>query len=459
MDQAGAARPAIGGMIMASAAELEYLRRELKALGKSSREIGLLMGRHHSNIVKFLSGQQDFPDETVACVYKSGLSARPTPDDLAHIETELAEQERKERQRIEYRPLSALQPHPLNASIYGDGCDQELLDSVKAKGILTPLLVTKNDQIISGHRRYNAAQMAGLTEVPVVIVETHDPLEIEELLIMTNRQRNKTPEMIAREYEQLLKIEAIRGKKRMSEGGKGQVNSPDLANNRGKQARDIVAQKLGVGGQKAERAAKVVKKIDELRHTGKGEEAEELRTTLNKQSVNAAYQKIAPRKNKPIQGDDHEQDTRVEIARLRSLLCEREQEIDILKRKNRQYAEEIAMLRKENAGLRKEAAKLHGKEDTTGILPSHEDVPTNQAEDVPNEIYFSLMCAGARIRTWRISPNQVDGKFHALNLNGNGQKKARLSIPDHLKALMRIDPIREEIEIPQELVELLEAQA
>jgi len=213
--------------------------------------------------------------------------------------------------QIKYAPTSALKPHPLNAAIYGDGCDQELLDSIKEKGIVNPILVTKSFQIISGHRRFNAAQMAGLNEVPVIIMEQNDPLEIEELLIITNKQRNKTAEQIAREYEKLKDIEKIRAKNRQSLAGGDKKSEKSLVENspqaisEGK-SRELAAEKLGISSNTAERAAKVVHHVDELRAEGKTEEAEQLRQTLNEKSVNAAYQMVKPKKEpaKPVEKTD-----------------------------------------------------------------------------------------------------------------------------------------------------------
>ena len=58
-------------------------------------------------------------------------------------------------------------------------------------------------------------------------------------------------------------------------------------------ARDLAANKLGISGSSAERAEKVVKKIDELKADGETEKAETLRELLNEKSVNAAYQEEA----------------------------------------------------------------------------------------------------------------------------------------------------------------------
>ncbi|MFC1892065.1 ParB/RepB/Spo0J family partition protein [Thermodesulfobacteriota bacterium] len=67
----------------------------------------------------------------------------------------------------------------------------ELVASIKEKGVITPLLVSKVDegyQLIAGERRWRASQMAGLDRVPVVVRET-TPMEALELALIENIHR------------------------------------------------------------------------------------------------------------------------------------------------------------------------------------------------------------------------------------------------------------------------------
>src|SRR5690606_17819586 len=91
------------------------------------------------------------------------------------------------------------------------------VDSVAKKGVQVPLLITPEGVIISGHRRRQAAVIARLKEVPVIVRnDLTDPLDIEWVLIETNRQREKTAEVLAREAQKLFAIEEERAKKRQS---------------------------------------------------------------------------------------------------------------------------------------------------------------------------------------------------------------------------------------------------
>lgn len=84
---------------------------------------------------------------------------------------------------------------------------QELSDSIKQYGIIQPLVVKKNAdyyEIIAGERRWRAAKMAGLKEVPVIIKE-YTEQEIVEISLIENIQReNLNPIEEAIAYKRLL---------------------------------------------------------------------------------------------------------------------------------------------------------------------------------------------------------------------------------------------------------------
>ncbi len=89
-------------------------------------------------------------------------------------------------------PIKQLQPNPFQprSSIKKEDIE-ELAQSIKAYGILEPLVVAQTPagyQIIAGERRWRAAQMAGLTEVPVHVKKT-TPKGMLEMAIVENVQR------------------------------------------------------------------------------------------------------------------------------------------------------------------------------------------------------------------------------------------------------------------------------
>lgn len=84
---------------------------------------------------------------------------------------------------------------------------QELSDSIRQYGVIQPLVVKKNKdyyEIIAGERRWRAAKMAGLKEVPVIIKD-YTEQEIVEISLIENIQReNLNPIEEAQAYKRLL---------------------------------------------------------------------------------------------------------------------------------------------------------------------------------------------------------------------------------------------------------------
>jgi len=91
-----------------------------------------------------------------------------------------------------YCGIEELTPNPYQPrQNVRDKAFKELVDSVRERGILQPLLVRSTEggyQLIAGERRWRAAQLAGLQRVPVIIKESAEP-ESFELALIENIQR------------------------------------------------------------------------------------------------------------------------------------------------------------------------------------------------------------------------------------------------------------------------------
>ena len=108
--------------------------------------------------------------------------------------------------RVTERPLADLKPSPENLGIYkpvrpDDDGVRDLAASIGREGVLEPLVVSADGFLLSGHRRKCAAELAGLTVVPVRVlpVSTDDPVRLRTLLREFNRSRDKTRTERARE--------------------------------------------------------------------------------------------------------------------------------------------------------------------------------------------------------------------------------------------------------------------
>lgn len=128
-----------------------------------------------------------------------------------------------------------LKPHPKNLEIYGtEEIDVVLLDSIKQTGVLTPLLVTSDNEILSGHRRWIHAKALGIERLPCQVFDSSDETEKIKLLLSSNIQRKKTESQYqkeADEWEIIIRAENAQKQKDASEygtlGGRGNKREED----------------------------------------------------------------------------------------------------------------------------------------------------------------------------------------------------------------------------------------
>ena len=101
-------------------------------------------------------------------------------------------------QRGKYQPRTDINPEKL----------QELADSIKAQGIIQPIVVRQiaheKYEIVAGERRWRAAQLAGLTQVPIVIKEIDDRAAMAMALIENIQREDLNPLEEAEALRRLL---------------------------------------------------------------------------------------------------------------------------------------------------------------------------------------------------------------------------------------------------------------
>jgi len=185
--------------------------------------------------------------------------------------------------------ISKLTPHPLNHRIYGYDDDlNELTDKIKSSGWVKPILITKNNMIISGHRRVEVCKILGITEIECEIVDD-DPIKQLELFVGENFYRVKTTYQLMKESEIYFDIEKKKSYQRQVEiGKKNLVQSPDKSkwSYLGQTGRttQIVSDKIGMGETTYKKGRKVMEFVED--HP---EHEWIVETTMNK-SVNKSYE-------------------------------------------------------------------------------------------------------------------------------------------------------------------------
>ncbi|MEK6548732.1 MAG: ParB/RepB/Spo0J family partition protein [Nitrospirota bacterium] len=114
------------------------------------------------------------------------------------------------RDEIEDVPLSLVSPNPFQPRRVFDEAElEELANSVKAKGVLQPILVRKlgdgGFELIAGERRWRAAKIAGLKKIPAIIRPATDAEAMEMALIENLQRKDLNPMEAARAYQRLMK--------------------------------------------------------------------------------------------------------------------------------------------------------------------------------------------------------------------------------------------------------------
>lgn len=104
-------------------------------------------------------------------------------------------------------PIDQIEPNPLQPrTVFQPEKLQELAGSIQVSGIIQPLIVQRKGerfQLIAGERRWRAAQLAGLTEVPVVVREMADQHLLELALVENIQREDLNPIETAQALERL----------------------------------------------------------------------------------------------------------------------------------------------------------------------------------------------------------------------------------------------------------------
>ena len=131
-------------------------------------------------------------------------------DDIFSTEESRQEEKLEHIQQIPLSELHAFEGHPFR--VVDDEEMQKVVDSVKEFGILTPLIARPDPyggyEIISGHRRLHASELAGLESVPVIVREMDDDEAIICMVDANLQRENILPSERAWAYR--MKLDAMK---------------------------------------------------------------------------------------------------------------------------------------------------------------------------------------------------------------------------------------------------------
>jgi len=181
-------------------------------------------------------------------------------DDIFSTEESRQEQQREQVQQIPIGELFPFKNHPFK--VLDDESMQRTVESVEQYGVLSPLIARPRPEggyeIISGHRRQHAAQLAGLETLPVIVRNMDDDAAVL-LMVDSNLQReNLLPSERAFAYK--MKLEALKNQGARSDLTCGQIGHKL----NGAKARDIVADESGDNARNVQRFIRLINLVPEL---------------------------------------------------------------------------------------------------------------------------------------------------------------------------------------------------
>ena len=184
----------------------------------------------------------------------------PSVDELF---TSQVERDSKGSSVIQSLPITSIAPFPNHPFGVRDDQDMEqLVESIQEHGILSPLTVRATSdgafELISGHRRKHAAEIAGLVNVPCIIKDLTDD-EAVIAMVDSNLQRESIlPSERAFAYS--MRLEAMK-----HQGFRSDLSCAQLAHKTGgRKSRDILAEELGVSKDMIRRYIRLTNLIPEL---------------------------------------------------------------------------------------------------------------------------------------------------------------------------------------------------
>ena len=181
-------------------------------------------------------------------------------DDIFSTEESRQEQQREQVQQIPIGELFPFKNHPFK--VLDDESMQRTVESVEQYGVLSPLIARPRPEggyeIISGHRRQHAAQLAGLDALPVIVRQMDDDAAVL-LMVDSNLQReNILPSERAFAYK--MKLEAMKHQA----GRPTQDNYSQVGNNFGTLSSKEMAEELGTSKNQIFRYIRLTNLVPEL---------------------------------------------------------------------------------------------------------------------------------------------------------------------------------------------------
>ena len=177
-------------------------------------------------------------------------------DDIFSTEESRQEQQREQVQQIPIGELFPFKNHPFK--VLDDESMQRTVESVEQYGVLSPLIARPRPEggyeIISGHRRQHAAQLAGLDALPVIVRQMDDDAAV--LLMVDSNLQRETILPSERAFAYKMKLEALK-----NQGARSDLTSVQVAP---KLSTEKIGEEVGMSKDNVKRYIRLTNLVPEL---------------------------------------------------------------------------------------------------------------------------------------------------------------------------------------------------
>ena len=178
---------------------------------------------------------------------------------LASIDELLGVVNEESAMEIEISKIHPFKNHPFK--VLDDEKIQDLVESVKINGVLTPVLLRMDEneeyEMVSGHRRMHAAQLAGLTTIPAIVRELSDDDAIVAMVDANIQREELLPSEKAFAYK--MKLDAMK-----RQGIRTDLTCVQNEHKSGKKSRELLGEQVGISSVQVTRYIRLTELIPEL---------------------------------------------------------------------------------------------------------------------------------------------------------------------------------------------------
>ena len=178
---------------------------------------------------------------------------------LASIDELLGVVNEESAMEIEISKIHPFKNHPFK--VLDDEKMQDLVESVKINGVLTPVLLRMDEnedyEMVSGHRRMHAAQLAGLTTIPAIVRELSDDDAIVTMVDANIQREELLPSEKAFAYK--MKLDAMK-----RQGIRTDLTCVQNEHKSGKKSRELLGEQVGISSVQVTRYIRLTELIPKL---------------------------------------------------------------------------------------------------------------------------------------------------------------------------------------------------